>query len=96
MTEDGGAVASVVYLPGEITLEDYWDILTVLDDQVEDLEEYYINGQPWLVYFMPENDGMNVATVIEGKGLVEVTFAPMSDEDFAAYAEIMAISLRLK
>ena len=93
-TEDGQDYASVQFVPSDITLDDYRELLDSLGDQLEDLAPYYINDQPFLVYFIPAGDRMCMSTVIEGKGILEFAFAPISDEYMEAYSEIMGVSIR--
>jgi len=93
-TDAGDSYASVVFQPSEITLEDYKELLGSLGDLIEDADEYVINGIPCLVYFIPSGDSMCVSTIIEGQGLAEFAFAPVSEEEFGVYSELMAISIQ--
>jgi hypothetical protein len=93
-TADGSAFASAVYQPVDLTLDEYREVLDSMGDMLEDIDEFVINGLPCIVYFIPSTDMMCVSTVVEGKGLVEFTFAPVSDEDFGAFTEFMAISIQ--
>ncbi len=92
--EDESSYASVQYVPSDITLDDYRELLDSLGDQIEDLAPYYINGQPFLVYFISAGERMCMSTVVEGKGLLEFAFAPLSDEYMSGYSEIMGVSIR--
>ena len=92
--DDESAYASVVFQPADITLDDYRELLESMGDLIEDLDDYVINGMPFIGYYIPSGDSLCLATVVEGQGLIEFAFAPMSDEDMNAYAEIMGVSIQ--
>jgi len=94
-TADDSAYASVVFQPSsEVTLDGYKELLLTLGDSIEDIEDYVINDMPFIGYFIPSGDSMCLATIVEGKGLVEFAFSPISDEEFGAYSEIMGVSIQ--
>ena len=92
-TKDESAYASVVYQPADVTLEDYKELLGSMEGLIEDVEDFVINGLPFICYYIPSGDSMCLATVVDG-GIVEFAFAPMSDEEFGAYAEVMGVSIQ--
>ena len=92
--EDESAYVSVVFQPADIILDDYREVLESMGDLIEDIDDFVINGMPFLCYYIPSGDSMCLSTVVDGQGLVEFTFAPISDEDMNAYAEIMGVSIQ--
>ena len=93
VTADGTAYAAIQFVEADITLDQYIELLGTLGT-VEDIEKVRLNGNEFIVYFMPENDVMCLSTVVENSGLLEFSFYPSSDEDFGVYAEIIGCSIR--
>ena len=91
ITDTEDAYAAVQYIPTDITLDEYEEFLYSYE-YAEDVEEFMINGNLFVLYFMPEADTMNFATQATD-GLLEFIFYP-DDGDFSAYAEIMGASIR--
>jgi len=92
-TETGDAYASVQFVSADITLEQYEELLGTLEE-VEDIDHFLINDNPFILYFIPGNDAMCLSTVVEGKGLLEFTFSPIDEGDFGGLAEVMGVSIR--
>lgn len=59
-----------------------------------DFEEGIVNGIPCPTFSMPEDDGGCVAFAAEMGNFLVFTFAPISDEEFAAVASIMIASIQ--
>ena len=94
VTAEEDSFVSVQYIPSDITLEDYRQIVESLEEDIEGPEEYIINDQPFLLYYVSSTDSMCMSTVLDGMGLVEFIFAPLGDGDFSVYADFMGVSIR--
>lgn len=92
-TQEQDAYASVQFVPTSITLEQYQELLGTLSE-VEDIDNFTINDNPFILYFIPGNDAMCLSTVIDGEGILEFTFSPIEEGDFGGLAEIMGVSIR--
>ena len=92
-TDDESAYASAVYQPADVTLEDYKELLESMEGMIEDVEDFVINGLPFICYTIPAGDSLCLATAVDG-GIAEFAFAPMSDGEFNAYAEVMGVSIQ--
>ena len=92
-TGGGGTKAMAIqcFAVGKLTLEEFSEYL--MDDNVE-TEYVTINGLRWLRYPLPENDSMSYAYSDEAVFVLEITFAPMSDAEFAALMETVLSSVQ--
>ena len=92
VSDDGDAYISVQLVPTEWTLEDYQDFLEDYEES-EDPSFCMVNGTLFVVYFMPSRDAMCLAAKT-GDSLLEFTFYPDSDSDYAELSEIIGASIR--
>ena len=92
VSDDGDAYISVQLVPTEWTLEDYRDFLEDYEES-EDPSFCMVNGTLFVVYFMPSRDAMCLAAKT-GDSLLEFTFYPDSDSDYAELSEIIGASIR--
>ena len=81
MPEDKSAVVSVMYVDLDGTsLEDYAAYLSSEADTA-DVEMGTVNGFPCVSYKMPEQDSVSVTFTTEAGYALEVTCAPLSEEN---------------
>ena len=92
-TPEMDAYAAAMFVPVGITLDEYKDMLGSVDG-VYNITDYMINGEPFIVYFMNDGEVMCMSTIVEGKGLLEFSFSPLTNVDFAEYIDIMGVSIR--
>lgn len=93
MTEDeSAAVAVMAFDPDGMTLEDYAAELPELG--ATNIAQGLVNGIAAISYDLAENDAVCLAMVTDDGYLVEITTAPMSDEDFRAIAFCMVSSIQ--
>lgn len=92
-TGDGGTKAMAVqcFAVGNLSLEEFSGYL--MDDNVE-TEYVTINGLRWLRYPLTENDSMSYVYSDEAVFVLEITFAPVSDAEYADLAESIVASVR--
>lgn len=94
MTEDQSAAVAVQYVDmNGMSLEDYEAHLKE-DNDVSGIEAGTVNGLPCLAY-MVTSTSTAVLTFTTQKGYVlEVSCAPMSDEEFASVASVIFSSIQ--
>ena len=78
---------------GGFTLEHYKDLLVYFD--AENVSDYLINGTPALYYELPEYETATVSILDDGGYICEVSFYPVSDEEFARSAAAVMASIRI-
>lgn len=90
---DQTAVIFASYHQGQegATMDDL--ISTIKGNGVKDAERVLLNGLDAVTYSMPEGDAMYVTFVTESGNYVLFTFAPASDEGFAAVAQLVTASI---
>ena len=93
-TEDESAAVAVVYVDvNGATLEEYQTLLAE-DETVSELETCSLNGLNALSYKIEDTDSASVAFDTEKGYILEVTFAPISDEGFEQVASIITASIQ--
>ena len=81
MTEDESAQMSVVYVDTDgMSLEEYAQRLSS-DGDVTEVEKGTVNGFPCVSYKLPKQDSISVAFTTEAGYILEVTCAPLSEEN---------------
>lgn len=79
--EDGSAAVSIMYIDfGGASLEEYAAYLAGESD-VTEVEMGTVNGLPCVCYKLPEKDSVSVAFTTEAGYALEVTCAPLSEEN---------------
>ena len=92
-TEDETAAIGIQYVDVDtMTLEEYAEALPDLG--ATEIESAQINGLPCITYDLEEADTMVIAFTTEMGYIFEVSFAPKSDEGFAAVAALVAGSIQ--
>ena len=92
VSENEDAYISAQLVPTGWTLDDYWEFLNGYEE-VEDPAYCLLNDNLFIVYFMPSGDSMCLATITD-KGILEFTFYPDSDSEYAEISEIVGASIR--
>ena len=89
------AIAVVYFTDISLTLEEYKSYLDG-DTTVTDIGITEVNGIPCIRYQMSLEgfDILNVAFVLENNDILEVTFSPYDDPDYAGTIETMYSSIR--
>ena len=89
------AIAVVYFTDISLTLEEYKSYLDG-DTTVTDIGITEVNGIPCIRYQMSLEgfDILNVAFVLENSDILEVTFSPYDDPDYAGTIETMYSSIR--
>lgn len=91
--EEGDAAVSVVYADvNNMSLDEYFEYLEAADG-VSDIEFGVLNGLECVTYEMKETDSASIAFATEAGYVLEVTLAPMSDEEFAPLASFITCSI---
>ena len=81
MPEDESAQVSVMYVDmSGMSLEDYAANLSSIEG-VTEVEMGTVNGLPCVSYMMPEQDSVTIAFTTEAGYVLEVTCAPLSEEN---------------
>lgn len=76
-----------------LTSEEYKALLETTEG-ITEVGSGIINGLEVITYSMPESDAAVVAMTTEAGYVLEIAFAPVSDEGFAAVAQIMIASIQ--
>ena len=80
-TADQNAAVSVVYVDvGGMTLEEY--LARVEDIGINDAAIGTVNGNPAVGYTMEENNSASISFATENGCILEITFAPITDEAY--------------
>ncbi len=91
--DDLDKVVSVVYVDMDgASLEEYAEALAEIDG-IEDIEVGKVNGLDCVSYAMPDQDSGTLAFATEQGAILEVTLAPVSDEDFMSSAAFVTMSI---
>lgn len=81
MPEDESAQMAVMYVNVDgTTLEEYAQNLASLED-VTEIEMGTVNGFPCVAYQLPAQDSISIAFTTEAGYILEVTCAPLSEEN---------------
>ena len=81
MPEDESAKMAVMYVNVDgTTLEEYAQLLAAEDD-VTEIEMGTVNGFPCVSYLLPAQDSVSIAFTTEAGYILEVTCAPLSEEN---------------
>ncbi len=92
-TEDNeAAIAVVINTESELDLESYMEALEE-DESVSEVEVAVVNDIPCISYSNEDNDSGSIAFELEDGSLVEISFAPISDEGFAELVSIISASV---
>lgn len=92
-TDEGDGIAAVMYVDAGLSLEEYKDALAEEDD-VTNITDVIVNGLAGIGYDLDDNDSSCISFVTDGGYILEFTFYPVSDEDFAATAMCMIASIQ--
>ena len=92
-TEDGSAAVALVYVDVDgMELSEYKEALP--EYGASDIEDVIINGISAIDYKIADNDSVSLSMATQAGAILEITFAPMSDEAFAAVATVMMASVQ--
>ena len=92
-TADESAAVAVMYVDMDgMELDEYAELLAE-DESIEDIEAGIINGLACISYSQPENDSTSLSFASDSGYILEVTFAPLSDEEFGAVAALISCSI---
>lgn len=92
VTKDNAEIISIMSVDIGASLEAWEKELP--DYGVTDAEMGIINGFKALIYSVPEDDTMCVDFEADSGEILEFTFYPMSDEEFASVASLITMSLQ--
>jgi hypothetical protein len=91
---EGDAAVGIQYIDlGGMSLEDYKAALEDMDG-VSDVTDVVINGIQGVGYEMKEQDSSHVAFTTDFGYILEFSFTPVSDDDFASVAMMMMASIQ--
>ena len=94
VTEDEEDAFRIQYVDASgMTLEKYKDILENMDDASE-VEDVIINGVQGVAYVVKDQDSCHVAFTTDYGYILEFSWAPASNEDYAALIAIMMSSIQ--
>ena len=92
--EDESATVAVMYVDADgMDYDGYKEYLEGSED-VAEVEEMVVNGNPCISYDMPDNDYTCLTFPTQAGRFLEFTFAPMSDENFQGIVAIMGASIQ--
>ncbi len=93
-TADESAACGVVYMDVDgLSLEDYAAMLAE-DEEVSGIAPMIVNGIECLNYDLKDRDATVLAYATEAGCIIEFSFRPVSDENFAATAMFMMSSIQ--
>lgn len=93
--ENTGRVG-VQYIDANGLTSDEYKAMLEVTEGVTEVGGGIINGLEVITYSIPESDTAVVAMTTEAGYVLEISFAPISDEGFAAVAQIMMASIQEK
>ena len=89
--DEAKALAVQAFAVGRVPLEDYKSFVLEYDPEATIVT---INGLRWLRYVQTEIDAVTYTYSDENAYLLEITFAPVSDAEYADLAESIVASVR--
>lgn len=91
--QDWSTQIGVQYIYVDMTLDAYHELIQDLP-QVDTVQDFIINGIPFIGYRIPDNDVMVLSTVTSAGYAMEFSFFPISSEDFLDYLEVIGTSIQ--